>query len=299
MRLNMAMFKQAASLAEDVVSFPIRMENDSDVVLYQPTPNEEEVVELEMTEPSEHVIELSFDLPTLPGAPDECLEVSGDEIELNDESEEEEGQEEAKASDKKEKGDKDWQSLSKKDFLAWMKDYLSKIPKHKGETIALERAMSYLKRGLDILSKSVQQDFDGEIDISKAEDARVEMESGIDRLDKELQRRRKKAAEERGLTKEATAPYIGGIVVTVPLIVSSIARTCINSNVSAGKDIEQSFNRLAEKFKLNDREKLEVVQFLSDMGYPMRRDMGFGVDDKEQYGYSSENNYNYAPNYWS
>lgn len=284
------MFKSAQTIQEDfVVVLPEQKEDDEFVVEMDPTNDSDiELIDLPMGD------EVEFKLSFLPGAPDE-------EVELKNELEVEKGDKDSEKSKEKSeaKSDKDWQSLPKKEFLKWFKEYLNKIPKHKGETIALERALSYLKRGLDILSKSVQQDFDGEIDISKAEDARFEVESGIDRLDGELQKRRKKAFKSSNeITKEAQkTPGVGGIIVTVPLLVSSIARTCINSTISGGKDLEHVFKRLAEKYKLSDREKLEVVQLLNDMNFPIRRDNGFMVDDKEEYGYSSENNYNHVPNY--
>ena len=65
-------------------------------------------------------------------------------------SHDKEGVEEEKSKkDSKDDGkkSKDWQSLPKSEFLHWLRNYLDKIPKHKGETIALERAVSYLKRG--------------------------------------------------------------------------------------------------------------------------------------------------------
>lgn len=286
----MSMYKFANDLENELeVSLPVEEASPDDVVVYDELPSEEEVVE--MHAPTNE-FEISFSLPFLPGAPDEVVEVSGDDLQVENKD--------AKEDKKPEKEKNDGKiSPAAKDFLLWLQNYLQKIPKHKGETIALERAMSYLKKGLDHLSKAVQQDYEGEIDISKAEDARVEMESGIDRLDKELQKRRKKASKSSDLTKEAQkAPAVGGVIITVPLIVSTIARACINSTVSGGKDIEDTFKKLSNKYKLSDREQIEVIQLIKDMNFPMKRDV-FLVDDEEKYGYSSENNYNYVPNYRS
>lgn len=286
----MAMYKFADE--ELMVSLPtelaIGQHPGEDVVLWDEKPNPEEVIE--MHSPS---VEVSFKLPILPGAPDELVEMSEPHLEVGeDDKKDEDNKDKSKASDK------DYQAVAKKDFLGWYKNYLERIPKHKGETIALERAMSYLKRGLDILSKMVQQDFEGEIDIAHAEDARSETEAGIDRLQSELERRKKKAVHTAEITKEAQkTPAVGGIIVTVPILISSIARACINSTVSGGKDIEHTFHKLAKKWNLTEREKLEVVQLLNDMNYPMRWDSGIMVDDKEPYEYSSENNVNYVPNY--
>lgn len=283
----MPMYKAAQLYADDLaVSLPIEMERENDDVIFFVAPEEEgETIEMEGPAPEED-IEISFKLPFLPGGPEDMVEISGDDLTVSDEDEEK-------------KKDKDKAADKPKD-LHFIKDHFDKIPKHNGETLGLERAKAHLGRGLGILSKMVQDDHEGVIDIAKAEDARIEMENGIDRLDKELARRKKKASEARGeLTKEASTA-VHGIIVTVPILISRIARVCINGHVSAGKSIEDLFHRQAEKWKLTDREQVEVIQLIQDMGYPMPTlDRGFMVDDKEPYGYSSEKNFDRAPNYYA
>ena len=284
----MAMYKMAQNYANDelVVILPTSMMETSpenEVVLYDEMPSKEEVIE--MHRPEQEQEQLSFSLPFLPGCNDEMLEISGD-----DELEEEE---------KKEEKDKSKVADQPKD-LNWIKDFMSKIPKHKGENLGLERAKSYLNKGLGHLSKMIQEDHNGTIDISNAESARIVMEDGIERLEKELNKRKnKKASKQSELTKEAQKAAgvgNGGVLVTVPLIVSAIARACINGTVSGGKSIEDIFTRLAEKFKLTDREKVETIQLLADMNFPFRRDL-FLVDDKDPYEYSSEKNVSFPANY--
>lgn len=261
--------------------------DDSDVVVMP-----EETQEIMLDAPQE--MELSFKLPALPGADDQDIEVVSEDDDLDEEGDEEE----EKSSKSEKESKKDWQSLPKGEFLSWFKEYLDKLPRHNGETLALERAFSYLKRGLDTLSKAVQSDYDGEIDISKADDARSHIEDGMSRLERELERRKKKAMADRGMTKEAQqAPRIGGIMVTVPLAVSAIARACVNAVITNGKDLNDTFNKLAEKYSLTDREKMETIQLLKDMNMPIKRDLNT-LDDNE-YGYSSENNMTLAPNYYS
>jgi hypothetical protein len=83
-----------------------------------------------------------------------------------------------------------------------------------------------------------------------------------------------------GLTKHAQKiTGVQGVYVTVPLLISRIARVCINGTVSAGHDIEDLYKRQVSKYKLDDREQAEVRQLLWDMGYPMREDRGFFPDD--------------------
>lgn len=283
----MPMYK-AADLAEDlVISLPVGEEEPAgeDVVFYQEMPTDEQVIE--MHAPAE--VELSFKLPHLPGCPDELVEVSGNDLEVFQEKEE----------DKDKEKDKSKAADQPKD-LNWVKDYLDHIPKHKGETLGLERSKSYLTRGLNMLSKMLQEDHDGKIDISKAEDARIEIENGIERLEKELVRRKKKANKDGNEIKKEGQKIasVGGIIVTVPILISRIARVCINGSISGGKDIEDLFHRQAKKWNLSEREKAEVVQLIQDMGYPVPRlDRGFQVDDKETYERSSTDNYDYPANY--
>jgi hypothetical protein len=72
---------------------------------------------------------------------------------------------------------------------------------------------------------------------------------------------------------------VQGVFVTVPLLISRIARVCINGTVSAGHDIEDLYQKQIRKYKLDDREQAEVRQLLWDMGYPMREDRLYFPDD--------------------
>ena len=72
---------------------------------------------------------------------------------------------------------------------------------------------------------------------------------------------------------------VQGVFVTVPLIISRVARVCINGTVSAGHDIEDLYNRQVKKYSLDIIQQAEVRQLLWDMGYPLREDRGFFPDD--------------------
>ena len=92
----------------------------------------------------------------------------------------------------------------------------------------------------------------------------------------------------------AWGPILGSdIVVTVPILLSRVARVCINGAVSAGHDIEDLFDRQVKAYKLDDREQAEVMQLLSDMGYPMRRDRGFLLNEKQEGQDGSDWNQNF------
>jgi len=86
-----------------------------------------------------------------------------------------------------------------------------------------------------------------------------------------------------------------GVMITVPLLISRIARVCVNGTVSAGHDIEDLYNRQVKKWALSEREQAEVQQLLFDMGYPLRQDRGFmPEDDLEVY---DTDNMDWAANY--
>lgn len=88
---------------------------------------------------------------------------------------------------------------------------------------------------------------------------------------------------------------VQGVYVTVPLLISRVARVCINGTISAGHDIEDLYRRQVTKYKLDDREQAEVRQLLSDMGYPLREDRGFFPD--EDLEVTDSDNMDWAANY--
>ena len=84
-------------------------------------------------------------------------------------------------------------------------------------------------------------------------------------------------------------------MITVPLLISRIARVCINGMVSGGHDINDLFHRQVKKYKLTDREQAETMQVLADLGYTMREDRGYMFDDDVDT--SSSDNFDYSANY--
>lgn len=175
-------------------------------------------------------------------------------------------------------------------FPSWLSRMMQGVPRHSGhDTVGLERAISYLNAIDKEISKAVRSDLKSELDIGTIEKARDELQGGCDRLSDRLDKiinskrpkKKKKAGEEAGLIKEAQKiTGVHGVMVTVPLLISRIARVCINGMVSAGHDIEDMYKRQAELYKLNTREKAEVLQLLEDMGYAMRRDRGIHPDEE-------------------
>lgn len=182
-----------------------------------------------------------------------------------------------------------WKEKGLSCFLDWVTTRLQSIPPHNGkDTTGLERAISYFEKINKEISCAMREDFKNQIDTAKAESMRSEIEDGLDKLISRLTKvkaakfkRYRKSSAEEGLVKEAAqSTAIHGIIVTVPLLISRIARVCINGQVASGHSIEDSFWRLAEKYELTKRERAELEQLLADMGYWVRRDRGFLLDEE-------------------
>jgi hypothetical protein len=266
--------------------------DEDQVILFDVPQNheDEDVVELEATPEQDmhngdahaHAHEgVKFDLGSLPGCNVEILEVSTDD----------EPESVSKTPEKKKdievRDAWDVNDLRSEQIVPWIQERFSSLPRHNGESLGIERTMSYLKKLDRKLSDLIANDLEGKADIAMVEAARTSIRDGIDKLEdareKQESGRRKKRAEEKGgeIVKEAQkTTAINGMIITVPLLISTIARTCINSCVSAGKDIERVAHELIEKYNLTDREQLELLQHLADMNFPVRRPRGYKLDEK-------------------
>lgn len=256
-------------------------------------------------------IEIVMELPGAPPGtkdPEPVLEVSEHDHEHGDKSEVDEDP--AKAA-KNEKWD--WSKRGPKGFIAWVKERCDDVPKHSGyDTAGLERAVAYLERLDNEVSKAMRMDLDGELDANQIEKVRSIIDNGIERLhdrldkvksSKKKSRKKKSELMHEGLVKEAQKiTGVQGVFVTVDLLTSLIARVCVNGMVSAGHDIEDLFERQAKYYNLNTRERAQVIQLLDDMGYAVRRDRGF-MPDEDLHVEDSDNmdwaaNYNPSANVW-
>lgn len=246
------------------------------------------------------VIEISLGFPKDAPPPAPALEIHEDPH--TDEKSVDDNEVKSKKSEKW-----DWSSRGAHGFVTWIKERAADVPKHSGyDTAGLERAVSYLEKLDNEISKAMRLDLDGELDANKIEEVRSKIDDGIsslhDRLDKVKQSKKpakkKKAGYEvrSSLVKEAQKiTGVQGTYVMVDLLTSGIARTCINGMVSAGHDIEDIYEKLVKKFGLNKREQAQVIWHLYDMGYPLRRDRGFMPD--EDVDETSSDNMDFAVNY--
>lgn len=260
--------------------------------------------DLEVNEPGEVTIAVDdMNLGDVPGASNAAPLLEVNEVEAPAEV--------APADDpKKSKKDSkwDWESRGATGFIAWIKERFDDVPQHTGmDTAGLERAVSYLEKLDNEISRAMRLDLDGELDANQIEKVRSMIDGGVtrlhDRLDKIKQHkknsRKKKTTSsyaEDSIIKEAQKiTGVQGVFVTVDLLTSLIARVCVNGMVSAGHDIEDLFERQAKYYNLNTREKAQVIQLLDDMGYAMRRDRGFMPD--EDLHVEDSGNMDWAANY--
>lgn len=217
---------------------------------------------------------LEIFISELPGAPNgtkvPVVEIDQDEKETSDEN------------DAKTKKTDKWNWKGKGDFVAWLKERLASVPKHSGTDIAgLERAVSYMSKIDDAISKAMREDMDGELDADKVEEVRSQIEDGMERLEDRIEtikktKKKKKTAEiDPEMVKEGGSSLaMRGVYITVPVFISSLARIIVNAHVSNGRDMNDIYNKLVKKFAVNEREELEIQQVLLDMGMPLHMDRG-------------------------
>jgi len=236
-------------------------------------------------------------LPSLPGAPEGTADPK-DIIEVSEEDDAKKPDKDDVNDAKSQKNEKwDWAKRGPDGFVVWIKERFDSVPKHSGYNSAgIERALSYLEFLNKEISRAMRLDIDGELDENKVEEVQSKIDEGIERLQERLdkventrkgkKRRKKSSSDEDSLIVKEAQKITGvhGIMITVPLLISRIARVCINGMVSAGRDIEDVYGEQVKKYKLNNREQAEVLQLMSDMGYPIRQDRAFlpfeDVDEK-------------------
>lgn len=254
----------------------------------------EHLIDVEDSNPSD----MRISIPSFPG-----IEGPVDDIIIEDESDTSDHEVDQKEKEKP-KDKWDWSSYGPENFHVWIQERVDAVPTHTGyDTAGLERAIAYMQKLDKEISSAMRLDLDGKIPHELVEDIREKIEDSLvnleDRLDKVKQSGRKKKKkvanfEVKDIVKTAGSTRISGIVVTVPLLISRLCRICINGKVSAGHDMEESYVKLAKKYKLDDREKAEFMQLLSDMGYPLRQDRGMLDEDVDK---SSSDNFDWAANY--
>lgn len=279
------------------VDLELEAEDDLEKSILESGPDVTGELEVSFEDESIHK-EFSFTLPEVPGGEDQS--------DLPEQEQEEEEE-------------KDPWKWTPSNFLDWLQAKLNDVPRHSGKDLSgLERAVAYLEYLDREISKAVRQDIKNEIIIETVEKARDEIQNGIERLEDRIEKikavkkpskKRKKAftyTQESGFVKSSESnqalvkegQMTGGFTVVVPIFISHIARTCINSSVSAGHDIEETFEDLSNKYKLDSRERASVIQVISDMGYGSVW-MDRGLIDDEEIDITSSENYDWSAQYQS
>ncbi len=232
----------------------------------------------------------------LPGAPDYV----DDDFEEEDEEEEEETV-------------TDWENdRDPQHFMQYILSmYPSKIPSHSGKsTLGCEKAVLFLTNLNKEISEALRsENADQYLDLDVLEDIRVRMTRDIvklkehsKKLNKMNKKVKKKADEEISITKnseinseefkkEATTAKIQMIMTPFQRAITGII---LNSTISAGKPFEQVYDFLKKKYKIDDREELEILQLLMDMGQPIFKDRGtIGDEDHDEEGHGVDFMKNY------
>jgi hypothetical protein len=175
-----------------------------------------------------------------------------------------------------------------------------------------ERSLGQYKRLNSRISKALQSDDDGVLDIGNIDGLRETVERSIDALERMLeahqdmkrqrrQVRRRRASDdslcpkcaaplweveiegntasmayclacEDKLVKEAGTPIFNGYQIHASAFEHAVTSMLINAVVSGGRDLEELYGKLKKKYGFTDREELAVLQIMEDKGYPVFKD---------------------------
>ena len=188
------------------------------------------------------------------------------------------------ADDEKPKG---WRNTKDaKEFMDFLKAEMARIPNMstaRGNQSLMERSLGQWKALDSHCSHALRGDYDGVIDVNELDKARRFIETVIDQLEDALegiskmkksrkQQRRRGEDELDGLTKEATAPHFNGFQMVITPFQRAIVGSLINGTVAGGRNLEELYSEATKKYKMDDREQLEILAILADFGYPIFKD---------------------------
>lgn len=156
------------------------------------------------------------------------------------------------------------------EFVDYVRSSIDLVPQHEEKSPnSLRRAIAYYENLQDQIHNSVANDAD-KVDLS------MEEMGQLDQLDQTIDRKLGELKDKLGVkairvkTTKTASGKSADFTYVVPPFVMAIARMCINAKVTNGKDIEDIYQKLHQKYGMNEREKLEVLQVIADMGYPIR-----------------------------
>lgn len=211
--------------------------------------------------------------------------------------------------------DESW--LDNKDvskFVQFLQEQMSKIPtlqQAQGNLSKMENALARWKKLDNYCSEALRGDFHATLDADDIDKKRQIIETNMDNLQdgidsihamkqtRRQQRRqhRRRADEDFDITKEATAPRFNGFQMVITPFQRAIVGALINGKVSGGRNIEELWKDVKEKYKMDDREELEILQILADFGYPEFKDrlrVGENEDPSRDSGFGEWSSQYYA-----
>lgn len=178
-----------------------------------------------------------------------------------------------------------------------------------------ERALGQYKRLNGHVSRALQSDYDGVLNIGSIDRLRQLLEQNIEAIErmleshKDMKKRRRQvrrrasdesvcpscsaplweegdqtvclACGQEGLKKEAGTPHFEGLQYQISAFERAIVGTLINAVVSGGRNMEELFAKLEKKYDLSPRERIAVQQILADMGYPVFKDRARIGEDED------------------
>lgn len=208
-----------------------------------------------------------------------------------------------------EKEEEIWENTKNpKLFLDYLKVSLDNIPSHSGKTVpGCERALAYLKNLENEISHAMKRDFKSDIDEIELDKIHRQMKQMMDRLERQIDKLRKFGHEKVNFIAEGTCKKCGSeaplwldingeeqvclacdskakpirkeATTPIPTVYMTpferaVVGTIINSTVSAGKNIEEVYTHMKNKYNFTPREELSFIQLLKDHGYPILIDRG-------------------------
>ena len=176
-------------------------------------------------------------------------------------------------------------------FTDYLRDSLNNYPKHDGHSISgCERTYAYISRLNNEISEAVRKDVNQELDTDFLEKARVKMMQDMRTLKEHMGKLKKKLKSSTGednsvesaiialgrsasneIEKEATVARQQMVITPFERAISGIL---INAVISAGHPFEDVYDFLKEKYKLDEREELALMQMVMDAGFPIFKDRG-------------------------
>lgn len=178
-----------------------------------------------------------------------------------------------------------WRSTKDpKEFMEFLQKELRRIGNpHAWRTKSeKERGLAQLKKLDHFTSEALRSDYDNVLDVPSIDAIRNRIEhhidqcevalEGIQNMKKNRKKLRRRGEDEPEMTKEAGVPHFNGMNVMITPLERAIVGILINGKVSGGKDMEELYAELKEKYDLSERDDLAIFQILNDMGYPTFRD---------------------------